>query len=65
MMGYELYHSIDEIAVMHSSAVTSIAVRKTCGVAPGANVYYIASTFADYRLEEMTVNLEYMEDSIH
>lgn len=45
IMSYELIHSSDEEASMHGSAVTSIAVGETCGVAPDARVYYISSTF--------------------
>ena len=45
LMGYELVHFFGSGAAMHGSAVTSIAVGNTCGVAPGADVYYIASTF--------------------
>jgi len=32
-------------ASMHGAAVASIAVGKTCGVAPGANLYYIGADF--------------------
>ncbi|BCJ93679.1 hypothetical protein acsn021_12480 [Anaerocolumna cellulosilytica] len=32
-------------AAMHGAAVASIAVGKTCGVAPEANLYYIAENF--------------------
>ncbi|MFA6093464.1 MAG: methyltransferase domain-containing protein [Elusimicrobiota bacterium] len=32
---------------MHAGAVVSIAVGKRCGVAPGAEVYYIADQFTD------------------
>ena len=32
-------------AAMHGAAVTSIAVGKTCGVAPEASIYYIAENF--------------------
>lgn len=45
LMGYELYHQLGEGASMHGSAVTSIAVGQSCGVAPGADLYYIASSF--------------------
>ncbi|MBR1852720.1 MAG: S8/S53 family peptidase, partial [Lachnospiraceae bacterium] len=45
LMGYELVHCFGTGAAMHGSAVTSIAVGNTCGVAPDAEVYYIASTF--------------------
>lgn len=41
---YELLHSMDGSS-MHGAAVTSIAVGKNCGVAPGADVYYISSAF--------------------
>lgn len=49
LMTYELVHCSDDIAQMHGAAVTSIAVGKTCGVAPDAKVYYIASTFGTYK----------------
>lgn len=45
LMTYETIQSSDESAQMHGSAVTSIAAGKTCGVAPDAKIYYIASTF--------------------
>ena len=64
LMNYELLHCMDQGAQMHGSAVTSIAVGKTCGVAPGANVYYIASTFGTYGVGGMKMNLNYMADSI-
>jgi hypothetical protein len=34
-------------AAMHASAVASLAVGQTCGVAPGADLYYIGSTTQD------------------
>lgn len=64
LMNYELLHCSDSGAQMHGSAVTSIAVGKSCGVAPGAKVYYIASTFGSYGFEEMKMDLSYMADSI-
>jgi subtilisin family serine protease len=36
-------------AQMHGSAVTSIAVGKTVGVAPGADLYYIAEQHGDFK----------------
>jgi subtilisin family serine protease len=45
LMTYETIQCSDESAQMHGSAVTSIAAGKTCGVAPDAKIYYIASTF--------------------
>jgi len=41
---YEILHSM-EGSSMHGAAVTSIAVGRNCGVAPGADVYYISSAF--------------------
>lgn len=64
LMNYELLHCSDQAAQMHGSAVTSIAVGETCGVAPGAKVYYIASTFGTYGIGNMKMDLSYMADSI-
>lgn len=64
VMNYELLHCSDNSAQMHGSAVTSIAVGKNCGVAPGAKVYYIASTFGTYRFGKMQMNLNYMAEGI-
>lgn len=41
---YEEIHCFDEKAQMHGPAVASIAVGKTVGVAPEADLYYIAET---------------------
>ncbi len=41
---YEEIHCVDEQAAMHGPAVASIAVGKTVGVAPQADLYYIAET---------------------
>ena len=44
---YEEIHVMpDESASMHGSAVASIAVGKSCGVAPDAKLYYWAVNFA-------------------
>lgn len=64
IMSYELLHCSDTAAQMHGSAVTSIAAGKTCGVAPDAKVYYIASTFGSYGPGKMKMDLNYMADSI-
>lgn len=64
IMGYELLHSCDDSAAMHGSAVTSIAVGKSCGVAPDANVYYISSTFGWYSRAGAKLDLSYMAKSI-
>jgi len=42
---YEEIHYWDEDADMHGAAVASIAVGKTVGVAPEADLYFIADTF--------------------
>ncbi|HNW43672.1 MAG TPA: S8 family serine peptidase [Elusimicrobiales bacterium] len=49
LRSYEEMHVFEKEseAAMHGSAVASIAVGKTCGVAPGADLYYIATWFAD------------------
>lgn len=41
---YEEYQSMYAYAEMHGSGVSSIALGKTTGVAPDADLYYIAST---------------------
>jgi hypothetical protein len=42
----EIHVQANEKADMHGSAVSSIAVGKTCGVAPGAKLYYWAVNLA-------------------
>ena len=46
---YEEIHCSDESAQMHGPAVASIAVGKTVGVAPEADLYYIAETHGVYK----------------
>lgn len=48
IMLYEKLHAGESYAVLHGTAVTSIAVGKDVGVAPDANVYYIASQFGAF-----------------
>lgn len=45
---YEEIHCADDTAQMHGPAVASIAVGKTTGVAPNADLYYIAETHGTY-----------------
>lgn len=45
---YEEIHCGNEIAAMHGPAVASIAVGKNVGVAPEADLYYIAETHGIY-----------------
>jgi hypothetical protein len=44
LRSYEEIHCGDETSMMHGPAVASIAVGKTVGVAPEADLYYIAET---------------------
>ena len=44
LMLYERVHCRGEEAAMHGPAVASLAVGKDIGVAPGAKLYYIATT---------------------
>ena len=53
LMLYEWIHkSSADTASVHGAAVSSIAVGKDTGVAPGAKLYYIGSTFGEYTGEE-------------
>lgn len=49
---YEEIHCVDETAAMHGPAVASIAVGKTVGVAPEADLYYIAETHGVFKGQE-------------
>jgi hypothetical protein len=57
----------DEKAKMHGAAVSSIAVGKTTGVAPDANLYYIGSWPGDWDKEtnNFTYNFKYYADAVH
>jgi hypothetical protein len=56
----------DEEAAMHGSALASIAVGKTVGVAPDAKLYYIASNFTEtdgvFNAEPYAEAIEYLLD---
>ena len=56
----------DEQASMHGAAVTSIAVGKSTGVAPGAHVYYVGSWTGDWDPDtnEFTWNFTYYAQSV-
>ena len=41
---YEEMHNWDESAAMHGAAVTSLAIGKTIGTAPGASLFFVATT---------------------
>jgi hypothetical protein len=64
LMYYERVHCLDKGAQMHGPAVASIAVGKTIGVAPGAKLYYIASTFGHYNNGNMDFDASIIADCI-
>ena len=45
---YELNRTVNRTSVMHGSAVAAIAVGRDTGVAPEANLFYIATMFGIY-----------------
>jgi hypothetical protein len=49
LRSYEELHMFEPKsgAAMHGAAVASIAVGRTCGVAPDAELYYVATDFSD------------------
>jgi len=57
----------DAQAAMHGAAVTSIAVGKTAGVAPEADLYYIGSWTGDWDPEtnDFTWNFNYYAQAVH
>jgi hypothetical protein len=61
---YERIHCSDESAQMHGPAVASIAVGKDIGVAPKANLYYIASTFGHFTATGYDFDCSIMADAI-
>ncbi|OCN06348.1 hypothetical protein A4S06_01110 [Erysipelotrichaceae bacterium MTC7] len=65
LVWYEEIHSYDQYVSMHGPAVTSLAVGQSTGVAPGAKVYYIASSFYDVdENQNFQTNLTYMANAI-
>ncbi|SCG81644.1 hypothetical protein DW1_0023 [Proteiniborus sp. DW1] len=61
---YEEIHCGDDFAMMHGPAVASIAVGKTVGVAPEADLYYIAETHGVYKDGEFQYDLIWLAKSI-
>ncbi len=61
---YERIHCVDGTAQMHGPGVTSIAVGKDIGVAPKANVYYIASTFGHFSDQGYDFDASIIADAI-
>lgn len=61
---YEEIHSVGDQAQLHGPAVASIAVGKTVGVAPEADLYYIAETHGDYKDGEFHWDFTWLAMSI-
>lgn len=61
---YEEIHCSDGLATIHGPAVASIAVGKTVGVAPEADLYYIAETHGVYKDGEFQYDLIWLAKSI-
>jgi hypothetical protein len=65
LMYYERIHCSDETAQTRGSAMASIAVGKSTGVAPGAKLYYIASTFGHISREGYAADASVMADCVN
>jgi hypothetical protein len=61
---YEEIHCGDDSPPMHGPAVASIAAGKTVGVAPEADLYYIAETHGTYKPEGFDWDFTYLAQSI-
>lgn len=64
---YEKINPMGSSSTMHGAAVASIAVGKTVGVAPEADLYYISSRTGDRRAggKEFTWNFSYYAQAIN
>jgi hypothetical protein len=61
----EINYNPEEPASMHGPAVASIAVGETVGVAPGADLYYIATWFSDSSEPgEFTPNFDFLAQAV-
>jgi hypothetical protein len=61
---YEEIHCGDDSSAMHGPAVASIAAGKTVGVAPGADIYYIAETHGTFKPEGFDWDFTFLAQSI-
>ena len=61
---YEEIHCSSDTAEMHGPGVASIAVGKTVGVAPKADLYYIAETHGDYTSNGFNWDFTWLAKSI-
>ncbi len=64
LRSYEEIHCGDETSAMHGPAVASIAVGKTVGVAPEADLYYIAETHGTAESGQFVFDFKYLAQSI-
>lgn len=61
---YEEIHCSDKTAQMHGPTVASIAVGKNTGVAPEADLYYIAETHGTYNDKQFDWDFTWVAKSI-
>lgn len=61
---YDEIHCFDDTAAMHGAAVSSIAVGKTVGVAPAADLYYIAETHGNIIDGEFEYDFTWLAKSV-
>lgn len=61
---YEEIHNFGDQAQMHGPAVASIAVGKNVGVAPDADLYYIAETHGEYKNNDFEYDFTWVAKSI-
>lgn len=64
LVHYEEMYVAAQSAQMHGSAVSSIAVGKTVGVAPGSSLYFIAADVMDHYFAK-ECNYEYYANAIN
>lgn len=62
---YEEIHNVSEEATAHGSAVASIAVGKSVGVAPEADLYYIAAPFSEIKNDGTELNFTWLAQAIN
>lgn len=66
LMLYECVHAHDgQEASLHGSAVSSIAVGRDVGVAPGAKLYYITCSFGHYTDDGFEYDMSIAADSVY
>lgn len=59
LIHYEEIHDLESESVMHGAALASIAVGKTVGVAPEADLYYIAETNGEFTPNGLGFNYDF------